>query len=67
MNKLKYGLEAGRTITKNGTAIMTLGHVIIPATGAMALSPVDADILAHRIVNALNHMEALRQKKVGAK
>lgn len=54
----KYGLEAGRMITIDGKGALVLAHVL--NNNVSAMSPVDADILARRIVNALNHMEVLR-------
>jgi hypothetical protein len=62
MKKIVYSLDAGRVILKNGTAIMTLNHVT--DNGMPRLCPADADIFAHRVVNALNHMELIRQRKV---
>lgn len=55
----EYKLQAGRIIEKDGEAILSLHRVGSDAAG-YTVSPADADILAHRIVNALNHMELLR-------
>jgi hypothetical protein len=62
--KLKYSLVSGRAIMKNGIAIAMLERVGSDSYG-YTLSPADTDILAHRIVNALNHMELKRQKLGG--
>lgn len=59
----RYGLDAGRCITINGKAAVTLNHVTY--NGVPFLSPSDADILAHRIVNALNDMEFRRMERTG--
>lgn len=56
MKKIIYALDAGRTLTKNGVPVLTFAR--------QTLSPIDADILAHRIVNALNHIELIRQREV---
>jgi hypothetical protein len=53
--KIVYGLDAGRTLTKDGTPVLTFAR--------QTLSLVDADILAHRIVNALNELEDRRIKE----
>lgn len=60
--KIKYGLTAGRVITKNNEEVLTLHRVF--DGGGYNLSPVDADMLARRIINALNHMEMKRQRLV---
>lgn len=61
--KRKYILDAGRMICKDGIAMLSLNRIGDDHTG-YTLSPVDADILAHRIVNALNDMELRRVRKV---
>lgn len=53
----KYGLE-GLTLTINGQGALVLNHVLL--NNGPVLSPADASILAHRIVNALNEMEDRR-------
>ena len=57
-NMNKYHLSAGRCIAKDGRDVITIHRI-----EGSPLSPVDADILAHRIVNALNHMELVRKRK----
>jgi hypothetical protein len=57
----KYTLGAGRFIVKDGRNIAYIGRAFDGV--AWELSPADTDILAHRIVNALNHMELIRKRK----
>jgi hypothetical protein len=54
MKKIVFKLEAGRVLTKNNVPVLMFSKTD-------NISPADADILAHRIVNALNHMEMIRE------
>jgi hypothetical protein len=62
---LRYGLDAGRILTIDGLPMMVFVKAM--ASNAPALATSDADILAHRIVNALNDMELRRVRLMDAK
>lgn len=63
-------VEAGRTITRDGVAFVSLNACKNPVTGSSNFPYVDADAFAHRIVHACNAhdglVEALEQVMLNA-
>ena len=55
---MKYTVEPGRWIYRNGEPFVSIGCArTSPATGGAAINPTEADALAHRVAEWLNREE----------